>query len=219
MAFDTYAALQAEVRSFLWDRTDVVEKIPTFITLAESEARRLLRTREASDSIPFSVSGSTMSIPCEAGQITAVQIDESDIGGSRDLDYVSPEALSAYQPFDKTGSPKFYSIVNDRLVFHPAPTGPLSGTLTYVGKFCSLSSSTYSNWLLNKHPDIYLCGALKWAKAWLIDSDQDWGGQFYAAINAANRDNPRVQSNTKIRADEATMMGSRGGFDIRTGGF
>ena len=72
-----------------------------------------------------------------------------------------------------------------------------------------MSDTCPCNWVLKHHPDIYLCGALKWAKAWLIDSDQDWQTPFLRGIEAANRDSPRVQMNSTLRADEATIMGAR----------
>lgn len=217
--FDTYAQLKEQVASFLWDREDAAAKIPVFIQLAEAEARRLLRTRQTTDSVPFTISSATAGIPCDAGSIKAIRIDDPDESSSRELDYMSPERWASLGSMS-SGWPRFYTIQNDRIYFAPHGDEPIKGSLVYIGPFCPLSDTCRTNWLLKKHPDIYLCGALKWAKAWLIDSDQDWSSPFYAAISAANRDDPRVQMNTKLRADEATAMGSRHKtFDIRTGGF
>lgn len=214
MSFETYQDLQAEIQSFLWDRADVAAKIPTFITLAESEARRLLRTREATAIRSFTLSGEITSIPCGAGTIKAIRIDGPS--GTKDLDYIPPEEYSTLAPRD-SGTPRFYTVQNDKIYFYPA--GPTQGQIVFVEPFEPLSNVCRSNWLLKKHPDIYLCGALKWGKAWLIDSDWDWSGPFYAAIEAANADNPRIQTNTTLRADEATVMTGRRSFNIYTGGF
>lgn len=212
MPFNTYDELKAEIQSFLWDRADVVAKIPTFIVLAEAEARRLIRTRNVNDSRQFSYSGTVAAIPCGAGAIKAIQIDD---GGTRDLDYISPEQFSSLND-PKTGTPRFYTVQNEQIYFYPQ--GATTGRILFIDPFEPLSNACRCNWLLKEHPDIYLCGALKWGKAWLIDGDWDWATPFYSAIEAANAHNPRVQTNTKIRADEASMMAGRPGFDMLTGG-
>lgn len=216
MPFNNYAQLQDEIKSFMWDRADVVAKIPTFITLAESEIRRLLRTAQVNDRKAFSLNGETASIPCGAGAIKAVRLNETSGTGWNDLDYVSPEQFSAIRP-ETVGTPRFYTIQNERLYF--TPSGVAQGEIVFVDPFEPLSATCACNWLLKRHPDIYLCGALKWGKAWLIDSDWDWASPFYSAIDAANADNPRVQTNTRVRADEVAMMGGDHSFNIRTGGF
>lgn len=214
MSFDNYAALQAEIASFLWDRADVVARIPSFIRLAESEARRRLRTRNMNAVEPFVFSGGLAPIPCGSGQIKAVRVLNGS-GGTRDLDYVSPERYMAMEA-PKSGTPYFYTVQNEAIHFYP--TSGASGQIMYVDPFCPLSDRNKSNWLLREYPDIYLCGALKWGKAWLIDSDWDWETPFYRAIEEANAFNPRVQTNTKLRADEVTAIAGMRGFDITTGG-
>lgn len=213
MAFDTYQELQDEIKSFLWDRADVVARIPSFISLAEAEARRLLRTREMNDSRQFTVSAEIASIPCGAGQIKGVRV--TDGAGSRNIDYLSPEQFMALSP-DSVSDPRFYTVQNEKIYFHPQ--GPFTGEILFVEAFEPLSNVCRSNWLLKRHPDIYLCGALKWGKAWLVDGDWDWASPFYAAIEAANADTPRVQTNTKVRADEVAILGGRRGFNVYTGG-
>lgn len=214
---NNYAELQATIKSFLWDRSDVGAQIPTFIRLAESEARRLLRTAEANARKPFTVSGEISGIPCGAGAIKAIRLGTEEDGGC-DLDYVTPEVFAAQKP--NTGRPRFYTVQNELLYFFPTPVQTYSGVIVYVDPFEPLSNTCRENWLLCRYPDIYLAGSLKWAKAWLIDDDQDWATPFYSAIDAANLDNPRVQTNTTLRADEVTVLGSRRqGFNITTGGF
>lgn len=215
--FDNYDQLKTQVRSFLWDRPDVEAQIPAFIQLAESEMRRLLRTRQTTDAVPFTISSSKAGIPCSARSIQAVKVSDDGSDQTRDLEYVAPETWSTIGDSARGGRPRFYTIQNDRLYFWPVTDESLSGTLVYIDPFCPLSATNKTNWVLKRHPDIYLCGALKWGKAWLIDADQDWGSPFYAAINSANHDDPRVSFNTKVRADDVTILGSRRRFDIRAG--
>lgn len=212
MSFDTYEGLKEEIGSFLWNRSDVTARIPSLVKLAESEMRRLLKTRETTTRRPFAYAGGITGIPHDAHQIKAINI--VDGAGTRDIDYVTPEQFSALNA-SAVGEPRFYTIQNDRVYFHPA--GSFSGTMVYTDSFTPLSDSSASNWVLKNHPDIYLCGALKWGKAWLIDTDWDWASPFYSAIQAANASSPRVQTNTTLRADEAAGMGSRrNGYNIMT---
>lgn len=212
MSFDTYADLQAEIRSFLWDRTDVVAKIPTFISLAESEMRRLLRTRQVIRQTPFTVSAGTSGLPCCTSEVLTIQIalPGSDVA-TYDLDYVSPEAMDQWSG-QSASRPRFYTILGDRLYFLPVPDQSYSGHMRLRDGFPSLSASNRCNWILEKHPDIYLAGALKWAKRWLIDQDQDWETPFLEGIAQANRDQPMRQRNTTLRTDG--VAGTGGAYNV-----
>lgn len=211
MSFKDYASLQEEIKSFLWDRADVVARIPSFIQLAEGEARRLLRTREVNGTRPFALSGNLSTIPCGAGTIKALRL------GNTELDYLTPEQFAGLKP-QQAGVPRFYTVQDDRIEIHPASSAQASGVIVFNEPFEPLSNVCRTNWLLKRHPDVYLCGALKWAKAWLIDADWDWATPFYSAIDAANMDDPRIPSRTTLRADEVTLMAQNGGFDMVTGG-
>lgn len=220
MSFDNYGELKAAIKSFLWDRPDIDNQIPNFVKLAETEARRLLKTREANATQRFAYSAGMSSIPCGAGNILAVRLGGDDVRPWRTLDYVSPEQFVSIHEHDSIGYPRFYTVQNERIMFAPRGNAASQGEIVYIDSFCPLQDDDDCNWLLRDHPDIYLCGALKWGKAWLISDDQDWSTPFYSAIRAANAETPRVQLNTTMRADEATFMGSRRRtFNIRTGGY
>ena len=210
MSFTDYTGLKAEIASFLWDRTDVVAKIPSFITLAEAEMKRMLRTQQAVQYQPFTATSDIASIPCGSRQIMSIQLEFPTAQGTFDLDYATPEQASQWN-FVSPARPRFYTIEGGLIRLYPEPDQDYSGTVVYRSVFCALSGSNRTNWVLEQHPDIYLAGALKWAKAWLIDSDQDWSGVFYGAIDAANKDQPMRQANSRLRADDATVMNGRGG--------
>lgn len=213
MGFANYTDLQDEIRSFLWDRTDVVAKIPSFIALAESEMRRELRTQQVVVTRPISISSDVVALPSNERQIMSLDINLPDGAGTLDLTYATPEQMSSWS--DVTPQrPRFYTIQNNRLQIFPTPDQSYTGTLTYRSAFDPLSASNVTNWILERHPDIYLSGSLKWAKAWLIDPDWDWASPFYSAIAAANKDQPMRQSNTTLRADDVTSMSRRGGYDV-----
>ena len=205
MSFKNYDGLKEEIQSFLWDRSDVVAKIPSFIELAESEMRREITGRNSTFRRPFSAAGTVYGVTLSCG---------------RELTYTAPENITRGMDALRTGRPQFYTVDSGKLRLFPFDGSEgVSGEIVYRGPFCALSSQNKSNWILEQHPDIYLCGALKWAKRWLIDQDQDWDSPFYAAIKRANAALPRVQSNTKLRANDVTRMAGRRGFNIWTGGY
>lgn len=214
MSFESYDALKSEIQSFLWDRSDVAAKIPTFITLAETEMKRLLRTQQCVLSRPFSLSSNIAAIPTNGRSIRAVQLvlpqaDETTF----DLDYVTPEQMASWS-VSSAAQPRFYTIEGGRLKFFPTPEQGYTGTIHYRGVLDALGATNPTNWVLEEHPDIYLAGALKYAKLWLIDADQDWSSMFYGAIQQANRDQPMIQTNTTLRADAVSTLGRNGGYDI-----
>lgn len=215
MSFKNYDGLKEEIQSFLWDRSDVVAKIPSFIELAESEMRREITGRNSTFRRPFTAAGPNVSIPCDAGVVYGVTLS-----CGRELTYTAPENITRGMDDLRTGRPLFYTVDSGKIRLFPFDGSEgVSGEIVYRGPFCALSSQNKSNWILEQHPDIYLCGALKWAKRWLIDQDQDWDSPFYAAIKRANAALPRVQSNTKLRANDVTRMAGRRGFNIWTGGY
>lgn len=217
MSFANYAALQDEIKSFLWDRADVVSKIPTFIQLAEAEMKRLLRTQQVVTRQSYTVNNVTGSVPCDERQIMAVQLDLPYANaGTIDLDYATPEQMAEWSVISPQ-RPRFYTLEGDQLRFLPVPDQSYSGRIIYRSAFCPLSATNRTNWILERHPDIYLSGALKWAKMWLIDSDQDWSTPFYAGIESANSDQPMRQTNSHLRADDVTSLNRRGsGYSIMT---
>lgn len=210
MSFANYTGLQEEIKSFLWDRTDVVARIPSFIQLAESEMRRLLRTQQSVKRQTYTVSNTTGSVPCDEMQIMAIQLQLPGANaGTIDLDYATPEQMAQWSVVSPQ-RPRFYTVENDTIRFLPSPDQTYSGVIIYQADFSSLSATNRTNWILERHPDIYLSGALKWAKRWLIDQDQDWDTPFYQGIEAANRDQPMRQRNSRLRTDEAASMNRAG---------
>ena len=67
-------------------------------------------------------------------------------------------------PIESTGQP-----VGLRLL--PVPDGSYTLRMEYYQKIPALSDSNTSNWLLEKHPDVYLHSALFYANKFLRDPE------------------------------------------------
>jgi hypothetical protein len=222
MPFTTYAELQEEIKSFVWDRADIVAKIPSFISLAEAEMRRLLRTRDTIQQQSFSVSGDTKGIKCDTREVLSVKLDapQGQFFQENTLTYMTPEAIDEYRD-NGPGKPRFYTLLGDRMYFLPTPDQDYTGHIRVRTGFCSLSTSNACNWILERHPDVYLWGALKQTAPWLYEDERisTWNSMFREAIEQANRDMPMRQRDTKLRSDSLIALVRRrdgyggGGYD------
>jgi hypothetical protein len=157
VALDTYANLQSEVASYL-GRSDLTDKIKTFIALAEKRFNRELRLRimEVLDNSLVTVAGTQyVALPPSFLEMRQVTINGSP---PTPLAYITPDRFAIQA--GESGRPSFYSIVGDKLYFAPVPDGVHSISLTYYSAITPLSDAAPTNSLLTNHPDIYLYGAL-----------------------------------------------------------
>jgi hypothetical protein len=65
------------------------------------------------------------------------------------------------------GVPTAYSIVSNSIRLAPPPNDDTLLTMDYFAEIDPLSVEVPSNWLLERHPKIYLCGTLYYAEAFL----------------------------------------------------
>lgn len=157
MALDTYANLQAEIASYL-GRSDLTDKIKTFISLAEKRFNRELRLRimeTKNDALATVAATSYVSLPSNF-----LEMRQVSISGNLPtmLSYITPDQLTVR--LAETGKPDAYTVIGDKLYFAPVPDAVYTLSLTYYASIAALSDSATTNALLTNHPDIYLYGAL-----------------------------------------------------------
>ena len=148
------------------DRDDLAAKVPTFIQMAEAEFNRELRCPEMEATVTFSATGEDTPLPSDFQAMRSIYIE-----GSPDLPLkgMSPAALR--QEYDGTAdTPTAYALVSGGIRLAPPPSTPVLLTMDYFGSLDPLSVYAPSNWLLEKHPDAYLYGALFNAEAYLDNS-------------------------------------------------
>jgi hypothetical protein len=204
MAISTYSDLQTAVGNWL-NRTDLTDRIPEFIALAEAQMNRRLRVRQMVKRAEAALAGEFVDAPADMLEPIqlVLEISESDI---RLLQYLAPERLLAE---------KLYTVVAGSLQLLPAPGTAYTGELTYYAKLPPLGSNA-TNWLLAAYPDAYLYGALVQAAPYLVDDERTvtWGAMFQAALNDIQMSNRVAGGNA--RSDLAGLVG-RPSFNINTG--
>jgi len=179
MAISTKAELQTAVANWL-NRSDLTDRIPEFISLAESQLNRLLRTREMLVRSTASASGQYVSIPTDFLELMNIELTSTT--PPKRLVYITSDRSDDYreQQNNKTGTPSYYTIEGTSIQLLPTPSESVTVQLNYYQDIPALSGLADSgdNWLLLAHPDIYLYGTLMQASPYIMDpqSAQQWDG-------------------------------------------
>ena len=190
MALNNYSALKTAVGSWL-ARSDLSTAITDFITLAEAEFNRRLRTRNMETiNSSFTIDGELVSLPSGLLEVRSFFIDSDP---RRRLEYVTADVLAGIWGGSDTGTPTHYSIVGSQFRFAPAPDDDYTGNLTYYAEISALSDSNTTNWLLTSHPGAYLFGALRQAAPYIRDDERValWEAKYEAEIASIERADSR----------------------------
>lgn len=155
MALANYADLLTGVANWL-QRSDLTARIPEFITLAEAEFNRRLRTVEMEARSTATLTSDAVAVPTDFIGLRSIKIDRTT------LEYVTPADI--FEDERTGGYPTRYTVTDGQFFFRPAPT---SGTvkIDYYGSIPALTASNTTNWLMTKHPDLYLfatCAQAEW---------------------------------------------------------
>ena len=196
MALDSYDALKTSVADWLnkVNLSGVDAKAADFITLFEAQANRELDVREMTGLMQGTVSGEHLALPCDFAGVKSFRLEGLP---SVPLTYAKPEDLD--EAFS-TGRPCRYTIT-DRITFDPVPDSEYEFRMRYRKRIPSLSISRQSNWLLAKHPDAYLYGALSQAIVYFRDDDRSTiNARYAAAIDAIEQDEKRTAYPSTLNA-------------------
>jgi hypothetical protein len=167
MALTTYSELKTSIGDWL-NRADLTNVIPDFISLAEAQIERTLRTRQMIVRANASFSAEYGAVPADfletkslkltnTNPITPLQFQTVDV-----MDNIASQRVAS-------GRPQYFSIVGGQIRLLPVPDSTYTTELIYYAKLSKLSSTTTTNWLLTQAPDVYLYGALLQAAPYLQD--------------------------------------------------
>lgn len=184
MALTTYSELQSSVADFL-NRSDLTAVIPDFITLAEADLSRTLRTREMSVRTRAPLSAQYLKLPADFISLRNIDLLTDPV---TPLQYRSPHLLDPHRRGDKSGTPVFYTLIQNVLEFAPVPEKEYTLEIVYHQRIPALSGSNTSNWLLDTHPDAYLYGALMQSAPYLKEDERIpvWAGRYQQVVSQIN---------------------------------
>jgi hypothetical protein len=167
MALSTYAELKTSIGDWL-NRSDLTNAIPDFISLAEAQVERTLRTRQMIVRANASFDAQYGAVPADFLETKSLKLTSTN--PQTPLEFLSIDALdNKASEYTGSGKPRFFGVVGGQFRLVPVPDATYTTELTYYAKLTKLSSSVATNWLLTSSPDIYLYGALLQAAPYLQD--------------------------------------------------
>jgi len=158
MALTTYTELKTSIANWL-DRSDLTTEIADdFIKLTEADLNSKLRIRKMIAQATITINAETESLPTGFLQVRDFYI----LSGSTKyaLRYMTPSQMDQVNGTSTTGIPSSYTILGDTLRFMPKPDAEYTSYMNYYKSFDALSDSVATNYILEKHPAIYLYGSL-----------------------------------------------------------
>ena len=166
MAITTYSELQTAIADWL-NRADLDQKIPEFITLAESTLNDVLRSSDMVTNSTVALTSGRATLPSDALEIVYAQVASTP---TEPLEQVTPQQLTMLRRTRtrNAANPRFFAIIGREMVVTPTPA---SGSLDidYYQRIPALSDSNTSNWLLADAPHVYLYTSLLHATPFLMD--------------------------------------------------
>lgn len=162
------------------DRDDLVDVIPRFVVIGEAEINRRLRTLEQEVKDLWVIEDEEFLLPDAFKRIRKLHIEGQP---DRPLKEISP--VAAPMAYDgSAGIPEAYWIEGDTLTLAPPPARATTFRVTYFMGVPHLTNDAPSNWLFERHPDVYVWVTLREAAAYIRDPDAlDYAsGRFDTAI-------------------------------------
>lgn len=185
MSLANYGELRREIANWLM-RPDLETVIPSFIAMAESAVNRTVRAQDMVTRSQATLTENFTRLPDDWQEAWNIQI-----AGGKPLQYLPPAEMDAQRTLRREhakaeqGTPEFYSIIGNTIELLPAP--PTTGVVLEMIYFASvppMTSDTAQNWLLRRHPDIYVYGALIHSAPFLVDDSRlpVWQGLYDTAV-------------------------------------
>jgi hypothetical protein len=192
-----YSELRAAILA-AFPSPEVEQSIDTFILTVEAEANRRLVDRQMNERTAYEdFSTETVPLPEDFAGVVSFWLSDGS-----PLDFLAADDL-AERVSTAQGKPRYYTITGDVFGFLPAPDGEYTAYLRYRQRIPALSSSATTNWLIERHPDIYLNGCL--VEAGLFNETPDprvpaWKSKLEDAFEQAARDHKRHSAPSQINA-------------------
>jgi hypothetical protein len=184
MALTTYNELKSSVADWL-NRTDLTAVVPDFISLAEAQIERTLRTRQMIVRATAAIDTEYSAVPADFLETKSIKLNTNPVTA---LAFESIDAMDLMKStmYLSPGKPQYFSIVGGQIRVLPVPDNSYTAELTYYAKLTKLSSTVASNWLLASSPDVYLYGSLMQASPYLKDDARIpvWSSMYTNALEA-----------------------------------
>lgn len=185
MAITTYAELQTAIANWL-DHTDLTDRIPEFIALAEEGIQSDVIHWRGEKRADLTVDSRFEDVPTDFLEPRRIQISAT----KTPLRPISVDDMQGLRgnAENVAGTPTTYAIVGAEIEFYPTPDEAYTADFYYKASVPALADDNASNWVLANAPSIYLYGALIQAAPFLIEDQRlaTWGQLYSQAIGRFN---------------------------------
>lgn len=194
MAISTYATLVTAIGSWLKDRGSLyTTDAPDFITLGEGVFNYgfegdvinvpALRVRDMETKTDLTPTSNVCTLPSDYLAYKRV-VELASI--RRPLTYITEEGADGLYPTRAGGLSCHFMIIASTLTALPLSSNNIE--LTYYARVPALTASATTNWLLTKHPGIYLRAAMFMAAEWDKDDKEmlKQGSMLAGLVNGFN---------------------------------
>lgn len=184
MALTTYTELKSSLADWL-NRSDLTSVIPDFISLAEAQIERQLRTRQmiVRATALFAAAAEYGTTPSDFLETKSIKLQTNPV---TPLTFQTIDALDELSntTYLSSGKPLYFSIVGGQIRLLPIPDAAYTAELVYYAKLSKLSSSVATNFLLTQAPDVYLYGSLLQAAPYLQFDERIpvWSSLYQAGL-------------------------------------
>lgn len=183
MALASYSELKSSIADWL-NRDDLTSVIPDFISLAEAQIERRLPTQKMVKRSTATIDTPFSALPSDF--LSAKSLVLTATAPVQPLTFLTEDELDAKKYlYRTTGTPRYFALIGNQIEVLPPPDTGYAAELTYVATLAKLSDSNTSNWVLERHPDVYLYGALLQAAPYLRDDERIgvWSSLYQNSIN------------------------------------
>lgn len=153
-AISNYSDLIAEIRDMMDDADYRQDAIDRAIRKAEAEFNRTLRTPEMEKRAVLNVTEELTQLPDDFLELRYIFREGNP---DQPLKSMSPAGMLATY-MGTQGQPRAYTIEGRYL--RVGPVGPVTLEMLYYQPIPQLSDAQVSNWLLARHPDLYIAGVM-----------------------------------------------------------
>lgn len=188
---DSYTGLQAFLIRHLMLSDDTVERLATLIRLGEARLARLLTTpsSETTATLTTTAGSQEVELPTDYDEGRQLRILGDEPTGYP-LDYTS---VNVVEGFDYSGKPQVWAKHGDIALLGPIPDAEYTLVLRYSARLPFLNDNAATNWLLSRHPDVYvyMCCAVICQHLDDMDSAAQYLAQANVVIDEINREGNR----------------------------
>jgi hypothetical protein len=183
-----YTELQASIAGWL-KRSNLTERIPDFITLAEAALNRQLRVRQMTGYYSRSTDQSMIALPDDFLEAEKIQLD------GMTLTYIDRYAADA-DTLATSGHDRRYTMVGQSIWLLTRVEKMSRFGMWYYQRITPLSDEEPQNWLIEDAPDAYLYGALLQAEPYLKNDARvaTWGQLYGDVLTAMGVNSTRART-------------------------